>query len=68
MLGIWPVSRDINVLIIPFYADEDSLQFLCLWHNRLFTPQMAGFVYPDAHLEMRQGARIILGSKEERGC
>jgi hypothetical protein len=23
------------------------------------------FVYPDAHLEMRQGARIILKSKEE---
>jgi len=25
------------------------------------------FVYPDAHLEMRQGARIILKSKEEPG-
>jgi hypothetical protein len=24
-----------------------------------------GAVYPDAHLEMRQGARIILKSKEE---
>jgi hypothetical protein len=23
------------------------------------------FVYPDAHLEMRQGARIVLKSKEE---
>jgi hypothetical protein len=23
------------------------------------------FVYPDSHLEMRQGARIILKSKEE---
>jgi hypothetical protein len=24
------------------------------------------FVYPDAHLEMRQGAQIILKSKENR--
>jgi hypothetical protein len=27
--------------------------------------EKALFVYPDAHLEMRQGARIILKSKEE---
>ena len=26
--------------------------------------EKALFVYPDAHLEMRQGARIILKSKE----
>jgi hypothetical protein len=26
--------------------------------------EKALFVYPDAHLEMRQGARIILRSKE----
>jgi hypothetical protein len=26
------------------------------------------FVYPDAHLEMRQRARIILKSKEEPRC
>ena len=26
------------------------------------------FVYPDAHLEMRQGARIILKSKVEPPC
>jgi hypothetical protein len=30
------------------------------------TPKLALFVYPDAHLEMRQGARIILKSKEDR--
>jgi hypothetical protein len=27
--------------------------------------EKALFVYPDAHLEMRQGARIILKSREE---
>jgi hypothetical protein len=27
--------------------------------------EKALFVYPDSHLEMRQGARIILKSKEE---
>jgi hypothetical protein len=26
------------------------------------------FVYPEAHLEKRQGARIILKSKEEPRC
>jgi hypothetical protein len=30
--------------------------------------EKALFVYPDAHLEMRQGARIILKSKEEPPC
>jgi len=30
--------------------------------------EKALFVYPDAHLEMRQGARIILKSKEELPC
>ena len=29
--------------------------------------EKALFVYPDAHLEVRQGARIILKSKEESG-
>ena len=28
--------------------------------------EKALFVYPDAHLEMRQGAQIILKSKENR--
>jgi hypothetical protein len=28
--------------------------------------EKALFVYPDAHLEMRQGARIIVKSKEAR--
>ena len=30
--------------------------------------EKALFVYPDAHLEMRQGARIILKSKVEPPC
>jgi hypothetical protein len=30
--------------------------------------EKALFVYPDAHLEMRQGARIIWKSKEEPQC
>jgi hypothetical protein len=30
--------------------------------------EKALFVYPNAHLEMRQGARIILKSKEEPRC
>jgi hypothetical protein len=30
--------------------------------------EKALFVYPDAHLEMRQGARIILKSKEDPAC
>ena len=30
--------------------------------------EKALFVYPDAHLEMRQGATIILRSKENASC